>query len=140
MASTRHHRFVGVTAVRVSDSVHLVEALDHEQREAAQIDGATSRQFFFNITVPHLKRATGVVVMIETIFLLSIFAEIYTTTSGGPGNCDDENLVYLVYSLGLQQFDVGIASAGGILSRWSLANVVAFFLVKMWAKNLKGGN
>src|SRR5205085_11269659 len=112
--------------------------LDHEQREAAEIDGANARQFFFSITIPHLKRAISVVVMIETIFLLSIFAEIYTTTSGGPGTATT-NLAYLVYSLGLQQFDVGIASAGGILAV-ILANIVAFFLVKMWATSLKGGH
>lgn len=115
-----------------------MKSLDHEQREAAEIDGANSRQFFFSITVPHLKRAISVVVMIETIFLLSIFAEIYTTTSGGPGTATT-NLAYLVYSLGLQQFDVGIASAGGILAV-ILANIVSLFLVKMWAGNLKAGH
>jgi sorbitol/mannitol transport system permease protein len=112
-----------------------LKSLDPEQREAARIDGANAPQLFFNITIPHLKRAMGVVVMIETIFLLSLFAEIYTTTSGGPGNATT-NLAYLVYSLGLQQFDAGIASAGGVLAV-VLANVVAFFLVKMWAKSLK---
>ncbi len=112
-----------------------LKSLDHEQREAAQIDGASALQFFFNITIPHLKRAMGVVVMIETIFLLSLFAEIYTTTAGGPGTATT-NLAWLVYSLGLQQFDVGIASAGGILAV-IMANIVAFFLVKMWAKSLK---
>jgi sorbitol/mannitol transport system permease protein len=115
-----------------------LKSLDPEQREAAQIDGASPLQFFLNITIPHLKRAMGVVVMIETIFLLSIFAEIYTTTSGGPGNATT-NLAWLVYSLGLQQFDAGIASAGGILAV-VLANIVSFFLVKTWAGSLKAGH
>jgi sorbitol/mannitol transport system permease protein len=114
-----------------------LKSLDQEQCEAAQIDGAGAMQSFLYITVPHLKRAMGVVVMIETIFLLSTFAEIYTTTSGGPGNATT-NLAWLIYSLGLQQFDVGIASAGGILAV-IMANVVSFFLVKMWAGSLKGG-
>ena len=113
-----------------------LKSLDNEQKEAAAIDGASPIQLFFFIIVPHLKRATGVVVMIETIFLLSIFAEIYTTTSGGPGHATT-NLAYLVYSLGLQQFNVGIGSAGGILAV-ILANIVAYFLVKMLAQNLKG--
>lgn len=112
-----------------------IKSLDYEQREAASIDGATGSQLFFHITVPHLKRAMGVVVMIETIFLLSIFAEIYTTTSGGPGNATT-NLAYLVFSLGLQQFDIGVASAGGLLAV-VLANVVAFFLVRVLSQNLK---
>jgi sorbitol/mannitol transport system permease protein len=112
-----------------------IKSLDHEQREAAQIDGATAGQFFWNVTIPHLRRAMGVVVMIEMIFLLSIFAEIYTTTSGGPGTATT-TLAYLVYSMGLQQFDVGIASAGGIMAV-IVANIVALFLGRMWASSLK---
>ncbi|BFG81132.1 sugar ABC transporter permease [Paraburkholderia terrae] len=113
-----------------------IQSLDQEQREAAKIDGAGPFAMFFFITLPHLKRAIAVVVMMETIFLLSIFAEIYTTTGGGPGNATT-NLSYLIYALGLQQFDVGLASAGGILAV-VLANIVSFFLVRMLAKNLKG--
>jgi sorbitol/mannitol transport system permease protein len=113
-----------------------IQSLDQEQKEAARIDGAGPFSMFFFITLPHLKRAIAVVVMMETIFLLSIFAEIYTTTGGGPGTATT-NLSYLIYALGLQQFDVGLASAGGILAV-ILANIVAFFLVRMLAKNLKG--
>jgi len=113
-----------------------LKSLDHEQKEAASIDGANPIQLFFHIIVPHLQRAIGVVVMIETIFLLSVFAEIYTTTSGGPGHATS-NLAFLVYSLGIQGFNVGTGSAGGILAV-ILANIVAYFLVKMLAKNLKG--
>ncbi|SAL04122.1 sugar ABC transporter permease [Caballeronia calidae] len=113
-----------------------IQSLDQEQKEAAKIDGAGPFAMFFFITLPHLKRAVAVVVMMETIFLLSIFAEIYTTTGGGPGTATT-NLSYLIYALGLQQFDVGLASAGGILAVL-LANIVSFFLVRMLARNLKG--
>jgi sorbitol/mannitol transport system permease protein len=113
-----------------------IQSLDQEQKEAAKIDGAGAFSMFFYITLPHLRRAIAVVVMMETIFLLSIFAEIYTTTGGGPGTATT-TLSYLIYALGLQQFDVGLASAGGILAV-VLANVVSFFLVRMLAKNLKG--
>jgi sorbitol/mannitol transport system permease protein len=113
-----------------------IQSLDQEQKEAARIDGAGPFSMFFFITLPHLRRAIAVVVMMETIFLLSIFAEIYTTTGGGPGNATT-NLSYLIFSLGLQQFDVGLASAGGILAV-VLANIVSIFLVRMLAKNLKG--
>ncbi|MFP3565552.1 carbohydrate ABC transporter permease [Paraburkholderia sp. SIMBA_030] len=113
-----------------------IQSLDQEQKEAAKIDGAGAFSMFFYITLPHLRRAIAVVVMMETIFLLSIFAEIYTTTGGGPGTATT-TLSYLIYALGLQQFDVGLASAGGILAV-VLANIVSFFLVRMLAKNLKG--
>lgn len=112
-----------------------IKSFDQEQKEAAIVDGASFFQLFFNLILSHLSRAIGVVVMIESIFLLSIFAEIHTTTSGGPGTAST-NLTYLIFSLGLRQFDIGIASAGGILAV-VLANIVAYFLVKMLAKNLK---
>ena len=129
-----HHRRVAVAAVRVPDPVHR----DPVARPA-EGSGAHRRRaiaMFFYITLPHLKRAIAVVVMMETIFLLSIFAEIYTTTGGGPGDATT-NLSYLIYALGLQQFDVGLASAGGIIAV-VVANVVSFFLVRMLARNLKG--
>lgn len=114
--------------------VTSLKSLDQEQKEAAAIDGAGPFTQFRYIVLPHLEKAIGVVVMIETIFLLSIFAEIYTTTGGGPGNATT-TLAYLVFALGLQQFDAGIASAGGILAV-ILANIVSVFLVRMLARNL----
>jgi len=115
--------------------VTALKSLDQEQKEAAAIDGAGSFTLFRRIVLPHLEKAIGVVVMIEMIFLLSIFAEIFTTTKGGPGDAST-TLAYLVYSLGINQFDAGIASAGGILAV-ILANIVSFFLVRMLAKNLR---
>lgn len=89
---------------------------------------------FFHLTLPHLARPIAVVVMIETIFLLSIFAEIFTTTGGGPGY-ETTNLAYLIYSQALLQFDVGLASAGGLIAV-VLANIAAFFLVRLIGKSL----
>lgn len=112
-----------------------VQSLDHEQREAARMDGAGVIAQFFFITLPHMRRAISVVIMIETIFLLSVFAEIYVTTAGGPGNATT-NLAFLIYARALLQFDVGGASAGGMVAI-VLANVVAFFLVRSIARRLE---
>ena len=112
-----------------------VQSLDHEQREAARMDGAGVVAQFFYITLPHLSRAISVVVMIETIFLLTVFAEIFVTTSGGPGNATT-NLAFLIYARALLQFDVGGASAGGVVAI-VLANVVALFLVRSIARRLE---
>ncbi len=111
------------------------QSLDHEQREAARMDGAGPLAQFWFITLPHLRRAISVVVMIETIFLLSVFAEIFVTTSGGPGNATT-NLAFLIYARALLQFDVGGASAGGVVAIL-LANVVAIFLVRTVARQLE---
>ena len=111
-----------------------MQSLDREQIEAARMDGAKAVARFRHIIVPHLARPVTVVVMIETIFLLGIFAEILVTTSGGPGDAST-NLVYLVYKTALLQFDIGGGSAGGIVAV-VLANVVAIFLVRTVARNL----
>ena len=86
--------------------------------------------------LPHISRAITVVILIETIFLLSIFAEIYVTTSGGPGIATT-NIPFLVYKQALLNFDIGGASAGGIIAV-ILANIVAFFLVRIIGRNLEG--
>ncbi|ONF44322.1 sugar ABC transporter permease [Marinobacter lutaoensis] len=111
-----------------------MQSLDQEQKDAARLDGAGPLAIFRHITLPHLARPIAVVIMIETIFLLSIFAEIYTTTGGGPGY-DTTNLAYLIYSQALLQFDVGMASAGGLIAV-VIANIAAFVLVRMIGRNL----
>jgi sorbitol/mannitol transport system permease protein len=72
--------------------------------------------------------------MIETIFFLTIFAEIFVTTSGGPGLATT-NLAFFIYIRALLEFDVGGASAGGVIAI-ILANIVAIFLIRAVAKNL----
>lgn len=111
-----------------------LQSLDSEQLEAAEMDGAPPLSRFFAIILPHLARAITVVVLIETIFLLSVFAEILVTTNGGPGDATT-NLTYLIYRQSLQLFDVGLGSAGGIVAI-ILANIVAIFLMRMIGKNL----
>ena len=73
--------------------------------------------------------------MMETIYLLAVFAEIFVTTSGGPGNATT-NLAFLIYARALLQFDVGGGSAGGMVAIL-LANIVAFFLVRSIARRLE---
>lgn len=112
-----------------------LQSLDREQLEAAEMDGAGALNRFFYIIVPHLARAVTVVILIQTIFLLSVFAEILVTTNGGPGYAST-NITYLVYAQSLLQFDVGGGSAGGIIAV-ILANIVAIFLIRMIGKNLE---
>ena len=111
-----------------------LQSLDREQMEAARMDGATAAQRFFYLTIPHLGRPMAVVIMIEMIFLLSVFAEIAITTNGGPGN-ESTNLPYMIFKQSLLNFDVGVASAGALFAV-VLANIVAVFLIRIVGKNL----
>jgi sorbitol/mannitol transport system permease protein len=111
-----------------------LQSLDRDLIEAARIDGAGPIANFIFITLPHLARPIVVVVMLETIFFLAIYAEILVTTVGGPGLATT-NLSFFIYSRALLAFDVGGASAGGILAI-VLATLVTFFFVRAVARQL----
>ncbi|MGI9338864.1 MAG: carbohydrate ABC transporter permease [Gammaproteobacteria bacterium] len=113
-----------------------MQSLDEEQKDAAQMDGASGVAFFWHIILPHLARPIAAVVLIETIFLLAVFAEIFVTTNGGPGLATT-NLAFLIYKQALLDFDVGGASSGGVIAV-IIANVAAFFLMRLVGKNLAG--
>ena len=112
-----------------------LQSVDKDQLEAVKLDGANSFQAFRYVVLPHLSRPIAIIILIETIFLLTIFAEIFVTTTGGPGLATT-NLAFLVFTEALLKFDIGIASAGGVVVV-ILANIAAFFLVKMIGKNLQ---
>ena len=111
-----------------------LQSMDKEQIEAAEIEGASFWSKFYYLTLPHLSRAIAVVIMIQAIFHLSIFAEIFVTTGGGPGY-DSTNTTFLIFTQALLQFDVGVASAGGVFAI-IIANIIAFFLIKTLAQGM----
>ncbi|MEJ6389224.1 carbohydrate ABC transporter permease [Gymnodinialimonas ulvae] len=108
------------------------QSLDGEQLEAAEMDGASPVARFFFIALPHLSRAITIVILIQTIFLLAVFAEIFVTTGGAFGT---RTLTYLIYQRVLESQNVGLGSAGGVYAI-ILANIVAIFLMRIVGKNL----
>ncbi len=109
-----------------------IQSLDTEQLEAAEMDGAGPLARFAFIVLPHLARAITVVILIQTIFLLAIFAEIFVTTGGGFGT---RTLTYLIYQRVIESQNIGLGSAGGIFAV-ILANIIALFLMRIVGKNL----
>ncbi len=114
--------------------ITALQSMSREQLEASRMDGATYLQQLRYLYIPHLGRSIAVVVMIEMIFLLSVFAEIYTTTGGGPGDAST-NVAFLIFKHALLSFDAGVASAGALFAV-VLANIAAIFLIRMVGKNL----
>ena len=111
-----------------------LQSMDGEQIEAAEMDGAGALSRFWHLTLPHMSRAITVVILIQTIFLLGVYAEILVTTNGGPGYAST-NLPFLIYRTALLGYDVGGAAAGGVIAI-ILANIVAIFLMRAVGKNL----
>ena len=106
-----------------------LQSEDQQQKEAAILDGAGAWSQFRYLTLPHLARPIAIVVMIQAIFHLSLYAEI-EIVSRGNGN---KNLPYLVGEFASN--NIGAASATGILAV-ILANIVAIFLLRLIGKSL----
>ena len=106
-----------------------LQSEDQQQKEAAILDGANAWSMFRNLTLPHLGRPIAIVVMIQAIFHLSLYAEI-EIVSRGNGN---KNLPYLIGEFSTN--NIGAASATGIFAV-ILANIVAIFLLRMVGKTL----
>ena len=106
-----------------------LQSEDQQQKEAAVLDGATAWAQFRYMTLPHLARPIAIVVMIQSIFHLSLYAEI-EIVSRGNGN---KNLPYLIGEFANN--NIGAASATGIFAV-ILANIIAIFLLRMVGKNL----
>ncbi len=106
-----------------------LQSLPSELIEAAQLDGANKIQQFINVTIPHLVRYIEVVVLLGLMFILQVFGEIYVTTSGGPGFAST-NLSFLVYRTGFQNWDIGRASAVGVITV-ILTIIMMMFMIKV---------
>ena len=106
-----------------------LQSEDQQQKEAAILDGAGAWSQFRYLTLPHLARPIAIVVMIQAIFHLSLYAEI-EIVSRGNGN---KNLPYLIGEFASN--NIGAASAAGIFAV-ILANIIALFLLRMIGKTL----
>jgi len=106
-----------------------LQSLDAEQMEASQIDGAGRVTQFRYIVLPHLQRYIEIAVLMETLFILSVFGEIFVTTTGGPG-IQTTNLSFGIYQEAFQRWNIGEASAMGIYAI-ILANIVVLLFVRV---------
>ncbi|MEI8176825.1 MAG: extracellular solute-binding protein, partial [Candidatus Omnitrophota bacterium] len=92
--------------------------------EMASLDGATEWHKFRYITYPQIKPTLLLVVVINTIYSLQVFPEIFTMTMGGPLG-STTTAVYYLYETGFHRFEMGQASAIGYL----LAIIIALFSI-----------
>ena len=83
--------------------------IPREYYEAAEIDGASSFRQFIHITLPLLKPATLVVVVMSLLYELKIFDIVYAATMGGPGAASMV-LAILMYIKGFVAFDFSEAA------------------------------
>ncbi|MFC7303766.1 carbohydrate ABC transporter permease [Streptomyces monticola] len=87
-----------------------LQAIPQHLYEAAELDGAGAWQRLRHITLPMLRRTTGVVVVLQLLASLKIFDQVYIMTQGGPDDSTRPILQY-VYQQGFTGYRIGYASA-----------------------------
>ncbi len=86
-----------------------------ELYEAASVDGASPWQSFRNVTVPGVRAATTLVVILSTITGANLFTEPYLLTNGGGPDGASASPVLVMYQKGIEQGNPDVASAIGVL-------------------------
>ncbi|MGZ4460869.1 MAG: carbohydrate ABC transporter permease, partial [Nocardioidaceae bacterium] len=83
--------------------------------EAAAVDGAGRLRQFLNVTVPGVRPATTLVVILATITGANLFTEPYLLTNGGGPDGASTSPVFVMYQQGIEQGNPDTASAIGVI-------------------------
>lgn len=104
-----------------------LQSLDKEQIEAARVDGAGNRAILFDHILPHLRPVLLVVIVLGVIGNLQHFDTIFALTGGGPVRAT-AGLSIEVYRRAFDQWDIGMASAVGLLWVATILPAAYFYL------------
>jgi multiple sugar transport system permease protein len=108
-----------------------LQAIPPSRYEAAELDGANSRQQFWHITLPGLRPTLIFATITTAIFTLRSFEQVYIITGGGPLNSTNL-LVYYIYEQAFALFDFGYAAAAATV-------LLGFTLVLVYLQLQAGG-
>lgn len=100
-----------------------LKAIDREQLEAAEVDGANAIQRFRHITLPSLRYVIIVTLLLSTINTFNTFGLIYLMTGGGPGGA-----TRLFSILAYEKAIVGLRFGPGVATAFIMAPVMAVFI------------
>ncbi|GAA3585666.1 sugar ABC transporter permease [Kribbella ginsengisoli] len=92
-----------------------LQNVSNDLYEAAEMDGANRRQRFLNVTVPGVRPATTLVVLLATVTGANLFTEPYLLTGGGGPDGASASPVLIMYQRGIEQGNPDVGSAIGVL-------------------------
>jgi len=92
-----------------------LQGVSRDLYEAASIDGAGRFRSFMNVTVPGVRAATTLVVILATITGANLFTEPYLLTNGGGPDGASASPVFVMYQKGIEQGNPDTASAIGVV-------------------------
>ena len=102
-----------------------LEGVPQEVNEAATVDGASPWQILSRITLPLIKHAILLYMLLTTIGTVTVFGLIYFLTRGGPGG-QTTVLSIFIYDRAFRFFEIGLGSAASVIL---LGGVLAIGLV-----------
>lgn len=92
-----------------------LQGVPKELYESASMDGAGKFQSLRNVTIPGVRPATTLVVILSTITGANLFTEPYLLTNGGGPNGASTSPVFVMYQRGIEQGNPDVAAAIGVL-------------------------
>lgn len=98
--------------------------------EAAKMDGLSPFQIFWRITLPLLKPAIWIVLLLRVVDALKMIELVYLMTRGGPGGAT-ETLSWYIYSTGFLDQDLGAAAAQAVIMIVIVTIIAQIFIRKM---------
>jgi len=107
-----------------------LQGVPKELYESSSVDGATKWQQLRNVTIPGVRPATTLVVILATITGANLFTEPYLLTNGGGPDGASASPVLVMYQKGIEQGNPDVASAIGVLL------VVAVLIISLANKRL----
>jgi multiple sugar transport system permease protein len=105
-----------------------LQAIPQEPYEAALIDGSSRWQTFRHVTLPLLKPAILIVLLLRTMDLLRVFDQIFILTEGGPGFATETISLY-IYRTAFRFFDFGYAAAMSFILL-ALTNIISAIYIR----------
>ena len=104
-------------------------SLPREPYEAAHLDGATSWQSFWHITLPLLRPTLVVAILFRSIDALKTFDIIFVMTQGGPAN-SSETINLLLFNQAFSYFNMGYAASMAV-ALFALVMGASLILIKV---------
>ena len=109
-----------------------LQTIPQEPYEAARIDGSSSWQTFRHVTLPLLKPAILIALLLRTMDLLRVFDQIFILTEGGPGFATETISLY-IYRTAFRFGDFGYAAALSFVLLL-LTNAVSLVYIRLLQK------
>jgi multiple sugar transport system permease protein len=136
--SDRHYAMIAVIIVGVWKFLPFVviailgilQSIPGEQYEAAQIDGASTFQQFWRITLPYILPVFFLTALLRTIWTFNKFDIIYLLTGGGPLD-STTTIPLLIYDKAFADFDMSRAAAIAVIAFLVLSGFLTAYFVAM---------